>query len=125
VAGDGLSGARVVCGACGAEYLLPAGLARPGALVRCPDCGAAFRAYDPVAARAFAVPVARWADGRPGGLAAVRAARAGGRFWAEHGASLVEAFQEVAAAGGADPAQAAAFQAALAELLGPGAPLFG
>lgn len=125
MAGDGVSGARVVCGSCGAEYLLPAGLARPGSPVRCPDCGTAFRAYDPAAARAFAPRLLRWAEGRPGGLAAVRAARDGGRFWSEHGASLAEEFHEVAKAGGQDPAQAAAFQAALAELLGPGAPLFG
>jgi len=125
MAGDGLSGARIVCGACGAEYLLPADLARPGAAVRCPDCGVPFRAYDPGEARAFDAPLDSWAEARPGGLAAVRAARDEGRFWAEHGASLVDAFAEVAQVGGADAAQVAAFQAALAELLGPGAPLFG
>lgn len=125
MAGDGLSGARIVCGACGAEYLLPPDLARPGGFVRCPDCGVPFRAYDPAAARALAAPLARWADARPGGIAAVRATRDAGRFWAEHGASLVAEFAGVAQAGGADTPAVAAFQAALAELLGPGAPLFG
>ena len=55
----------------------------------------------------------------------MRAARAAGRFFAEHGASLAAEFGDVVAAGAADPAEVGAFQAALAELLGPGAPLFG
>jgi predicted Zn finger-like uncharacterized protein len=125
VAGDGLSGARVVCPSCAAEFLLPAAHLDPRARIRCPDCGGTFRAYDPAAARAFAAPLARWAAARPGGLVAVRAARAEGRFFAAHGAALAAAFGEVERAGGSDPGAVAAFQAALAELLGPGTPLFG
>ena len=125
MAGDRLSGARVVCPSCAAEFLLPAAHLDPRARIRCPDCAGTFRAYDPAAARAFAAPLARWAEARPGGLSAVRTARAEGRFLALHGAALAAAFADVERAGGSDPGTVAAFQAALAELLGPGAPPFG
>ena len=125
MAGDRVSGVRVVCATCGAEFLLPAAHHRAGARIRCPDCGVPFRAYDPAHADAFAPRIERWAAGRPGGAASVRESRAAGRFFAEHGASLTAEFADVVAAGATDPAALGAFQAALAALLGPGAPLFG
>ena len=117
MAGDRLSGWRVLCPSCGAEYLLPAPWAGPGARVRCPGCGAAFRAADPRATLALRGPLTEWAAAEPGGLAAVRAARASGFFWRAHGASLCAALE------GGPPIDPAALAAALARVLGPGAPL--
>lgn len=112
MAGDGLSGWRVTCPACGAEYLLPAPFAGPGARVRCPGCGAAFAAADPRLSRALRDVLEPWAKAEPGGLEAVRAARAAGFFWRAHGSSLCGALK--------DPVDPAALEAALAQVLGPG-----
>jgi predicted Zn finger-like uncharacterized protein len=112
MAGDGLSGWRVTCPACGAEYLLPAPYAGPGARVRCPGCGAAFAAADPRSARVLRDVLEPWARTEPGGLEAVRAARAAGFFWRAHGASLCSALK--------DPVDPAALESALAQVLGPG-----
>jgi len=130
VAGDGMSGWHVTCHGCAAEYLLPGPLAVAGARVRCPACAASFLVADPARARAFRQAALDWIASRPGGLAAVRRARDDGRFWEEHGESLLAAFEQALAAdaGGADEtdaATAAAFQGALARVLGPGRVLFG
>jgi ribosomal protein S27E len=119
MAGDGLSGWRVACPACGAEYLLPAPWAGPGARVRCPGCGAAFRAADPKKARVLLEALEAWVRGEPGGLEAVRGARAAGFFWRAHGASLCAALEHGSEAA-LDPA---ALESALARVLGPGPPL--
>jgi len=115
VAGDGMSGWRVLCPGCGAEYFLPAPYAGPGARVRCPGCGAAFRAADPRTEREVREALEPWAHAEPSGLEAVRAARAAGFFWRAHGASLCAALPE--------PVDPAALEAALAQVLGPGPPL--
>jgi len=112
VAGDRVSGWRVLCPACGAEYFLPAPYAGPGARVRCPGCSAAFRAADPREERALREAIEPWADAEPGGLEAVRSARAAGFFWRAHGASLCAALP--------CPVDPAALEAALAQVLGPG-----
>jgi hypothetical protein len=122
VAGDGLSAWRVVCPACGAEYLLPAPWAGPGARVRCPGCGAAFRAADPRRVRALRETVLAWAAAEPGGLESVQGARAAGFFWRAHGPSLCATLERGAPDTDAaiDPA---ALESALAQVLGPGPPL--
>jgi hypothetical protein len=117
MAGDRMSGWRVTCPACGAEYLLPAPWAGPGARVRCPGCGAPFRAADPRLARALRETLSAWADGEPGGLDAVRNARAAGFFWRAHGQSLCSALDTDA------PVDSAALEAALAQVFGPGSRL--
>jgi hypothetical protein len=113
VAGDGLSGWRVACPACGAEYLLPAPWAGPGARVRCPGCGAAFRAADPKKTRVLNEALEAWARGEPGGLEAVQGARAAGFFWRAHGASLCQAL-----AGGSEAALDRPHSSALARVSG-------
>jgi len=115
VAGDGMSGWRVSCPSCGAEYFLPAPWAGPGARVRCPGCGAGFRAADPKQARGLAETLETSARAEPGGLEAVRAARSAGFFWRAHGPSLCTAL--------ADAVDPAALESALAKAFGPGAPL--
>lgn len=122
MAGDGLSGWRVLCPFCGAAYLLPAPWAGPGARVRCPGCGAPFRAADPKQARALRETLEGWAAAEAGGLEAVRAARSAGFFWHAHGASLCLALERGVpdTESSADPA---ALESALAQLLGPGSPL--
>ena len=120
MAGDRMSGWRVACPACGAEYFLPAPWAGKGARVRCPGCGAAFRAADPKAARALKETLEAWADREPGGLEAVRGARAAGFFWRAHGASLCAA---LGTGGDEDALDTAALEAALTQVLGPGASL--
>jgi len=118
MAGDRMSGWRVNCPACGAEYLLPEPFARAGARVRCPGCGVAFRVADPRLVRELRDALLAWAAAEPGGADAVRAARAGGVFWQLHGASLSAALEPR----GADGPQndAVALEAALASLFGPG-----
>jgi hypothetical protein len=113
-----MSGWRVSCPACGAEYLLPEPFAHAGARVRCPGCGAAFRAADPRQTRALRDAVAAWASAQPGGIDAVRAARAGGTFWQTHGASLSTALEPKGDDGPAN--DAAALEAALSSLFGAG-----
>jgi hypothetical protein len=112
-----MSGWRVTCPACGAEYLLPAPWAGPGARVRCPGCKAPFRAADPRLARALRETLAAWADAEPGGADAVRSARAAGFFWRAHGESLCAALDAGA------PLDPAALEAALAQVFGPGSRL--
>ncbi len=113
-----MSGWKVACTACGAEYLLPEPYARVGARVRCPGCGATFRAADPAHARALREAVAAWAAAQPGGIEAVRAARAAGTFWQSHGVALGAALQPRGDDGPSE--DAAALEAALAGVLGPG-----
>jgi len=118
MAGDRMSGWRVNCPVCGAEYLLPGPFARVGARVRCPGCGVSFRAADPRPVRALRDALAAWASAQPGGLDSVRAARAAGRFWQAHGAALSAALEPRGDDGPAN--DAAALEAALSSLLGPG-----
>ena len=117
-----MSGWRVACPACGAEYLLPAPFARAGRGVRCPGCGTAFRAADPRRVRALRDLLAPWAAARPGGVDAVRAARAEGSFWQVHGEALDLALDAERTPRGDDgPSEdAAALEAALTAVLGPG-----
>lgn len=118
MAGDRMSGWRVSCPACGAEYLLPEPFAHAGARVRCPGCGTAFRAADPRLVRALREQLSAWVETQPGGLDAVRATRAAGTLWQAHGASLSAALEPRGDDGPAN--DAAALEAALSSLLGPG-----
>lgn len=113
-----MNGWRVACTACGAEYLLPDPFARAAVRVRCPLCRAVFRVADPRHARLLREAVQAWAQSQPGGIEAVRAARAAGTFWQSHGAAL-SAAMDPHGDDGADEA-AAALEAALAGVLGPG-----
>ena len=117
-----MSGWRVSCPACGAEYLLPGPFARAGARVRCPGCGVVFRAVDPRLVRELRDAVAAWAASEPGGADAVRMARQGGMFWQLHGASLSAALESRGDDGPEN--DAAAREAALSSLLGPGPRVF-
>lgn len=119
MAGDRLSSWRVTCPACGAEYLLPAPWAGPGARVRCPGCRAPFRAADPKLARALREALTAWAEQEPGGIEGVKNARAAGFFWRTHGPSLCAALVSE----GDAPVDSAALEAALAQVFGPGARL--
>lgn len=116
MAGDRLSGWRVTCPACGAEYLLPAPWAGPGARVRCPGCHAPFRAADPRLVRGLREALTQWAEREPGGIEGVRNARAAGFFWRTHGPSLCA----VLTPEGTAPVDPAALEAALAQLFGSG-----
>lgn len=116
-----MSGWRLACPACGAPSLLPDGLARPGVRVRCPGCGTIFTAAEPGAVDACARGLEGWLAAEPGGRDAVLRARAEGRFWQEHGMSLLDWRDAGAAGGGAD---ADVVRAALARVLGPGRQLF-
>ena len=118
MAGDRMSGWRVHCPACGAEYLLPEPFARAGARVRCPGCGVAFRAADPRLVRELRDALAAWATAEPGGVDAVRMAREGGMFWQLHGASLSAALEPRGDDGPRN--DAVALEAALSSLFGAG-----
>lgn len=120
MAGDGMSGWRLTCPACGAPSLLPDDLARSGARVRCPGCGIVFAAADPAAVDACVRGLETWLAAEPGGRAAVVAARDAGTFWQDHGTSLLDWRDGV----GAEAGPAEVVRAALARVLGPGRTLF-
>lgn len=120
MAGDRVSGWRLACPACGAPSLLPGTLARSGARVRCPGCGAIFAASDPHLVDLCARDLEAWSWGEPGGKNAVVSARDAGRFWQEHGPSLL-AWRD---GEGAEHGPAEVVRAALARVLGPGRQLF-
>lgn len=121
MAGDGLSGWRVHCPACGAEYLLPAPWAGPGARVRCPGCKAPFRAADPKRARALREMLATWAESQPGGIEGIRSARTAGSFWRAHGPALCSLLGlEGEGSEGRAAIDPAALESALSLVFGPG-----
>jgi hypothetical protein len=115
-----MSGWRLACPACGAPSLLPATLARSGARVRCPGCGAIHAAADPQAVDLCVRALEAWLWTEPGGRTGVLEARAAGRFWQEHGPSLL-AWRE---GPGAELGPSEVVRAALARVLGPGRLVF-
>ena len=120
MAGDRVSGWRLACPTCGGPSLLPAELAKSGARVRCPGCGSIFPAADPHAVDLCARALEAWSWNEPGGKNAVVEARNAGRFWQEHGPSLL-AWRDRE---GREFAVAEVVRAALARVLGPGRQLF-
>ena len=122
--GDRMSGWRVECPACGEAYLLPSALAEPGRRVLCPGCRAVFPAADPAVVAAWVPMLEAWARTDAGGPAELRAARDEGRFWREHGESLLRVYDSQAGGARNGAAAAAAFRAALARVLGPGREIF-
>jgi hypothetical protein len=120
VAGDRVSGWRLVCPGCGAPSLLPGALARSGARVRCPACATIFAAAEPHAVDLCARALEEWSWNEPGGKSAVVESRRMGRFWEAHGESLLD-FCET---GEGAQAPGEVVRAALVRVLGPGRPLF-